>query len=63
MIVFFTIPNDKIYAQDQDIDEFLEWPAENNYNFVFIAIVVIIAIGIIANYLWSKRKGREFSEE
>jgi hypothetical protein len=41
----------------------LEWPAENNYNFVFIAIVVIIAIGIIANYLWSKRKGREFSEE
>ncbi len=63
MIAFFTISNDKIYAQDQGIDKFLEWPSETNYNFVFIAIVIIIAIGIIANYLWSNRKGRRYSEE
>ena len=37
--------------------------SEANYNFVFIVIAVIIAFAIIANYFWSKRKGREFSEE
>ena len=63
IIVFFTIFNDKIYAQERSIDEFLEWPSETNYNFVFIAIVIMIALAIMANYLWSKRKGRRYSEE
>jgi len=61
--VFFTISNDMIYAQEQDIGEFLEWPSTDNYNFVIIAIVIMIVIGIIANYLWSNRKGRRYSEE
>jgi len=52
-----------IYAQEQDIGEFLEWPSTDNYNFVIIAIVIMIAIGVIANYLWSNRKGRRYSEE
>jgi len=63
IIVFLTIFNDKIYAQEQDIDEFLEWPSTNNYNFVIIAIVIVISMGVIANYLWSNRKGRRYSEE
>ena len=63
IIVFFAISNDKIYAQEQSIDEFLEWPSTENYNFVIIAIVITIAIGIIANYLWSNRKGRRYSVE
>jgi len=63
MIAFFTISNDKIYAQDQGIDEFLDWPSENNYNFVLFAIVIIMVIGITANYFWSSRKGRRYSEE
>lgn len=62
-IVFFAISTDKIHAQEQGIDEFLEWPSTDNYNFVIIAIVIMIAIGIIANYLWSNRKGRRYSEE
>jgi uncharacterized membrane protein (DUF106 family) len=61
--VFFAIANDEIYAQEQDIDEFLEWPSTDNYNFIIIAIVIMIAIGVIANYLWSNRKGRRYSEE
>ena len=61
IIVFFAISNDKIYAQEQTIDEFLEWPSTENYNFVIIAILIMIAIGIIANYLWSNRKGRRYS--
>ena len=52
-----------IYAQEQDIVEFLEWPSTDNYNFIIIAIVIMIAIGVIANYLWSNRKGRRYSEE
>jgi hypothetical protein len=63
VIAFFTISNDMIFAQEQNIDEFLEWPSETNYNFVFIVIVIMIALAIMANYLWSKRKGRDFSEE
>jgi len=62
-IMFFAIFIDKSYAQEKNIDEFLEWPSTNNYNFVVIAIVIMIAIGIMANYLWSYRKGRRFSEE
>jgi len=61
--IFFTISKDMIYAQEQDIGEFLEWPSTDNYNFVIIAIVIMIVIGIIANYLWSNRKGRRYSEE
>jgi uncharacterized membrane protein (DUF106 family) len=61
--VFFAISNDRVYAQEQDIDEFLEWPSTDNYNFIIIAIVIMIAIGVIANYLWSNRKGRRYSEE
>jgi len=62
-ILFFAIFNDKSYAQERDIDEFLEWPSTNNYNFVVIVIVIMIGIGIVTNYLWSNRKGRRFSEE
>jgi hypothetical protein len=61
--VFSAIANDEIYAQEQDIGEFLEWPSTDNYNFIIIAIVIMIAIGVIANYLWSNRKGRRYSEE
>jgi hypothetical protein len=63
IIVFFIISNDKIYAQEQGIDEFLEWPSTDNYNLVIIAIVIMIALSIMANYLWSNRKGRRYSEE
>lgn len=61
--MFFSIFNETIYAQEQTIDEFLEWPDETNYNSVFISIIIIIAFAIMANYLWSKRKGRSYSEE
>jgi len=37
--------------------------SETNYNFVIISISIVIAFAVLANYLWSKRKGREFSEE
>ena len=63
IIGFCAISNDLIYAQGQDIGEFLEWPSTDNYNFIIIAIVIMIAIGVIANYLWSNRKGRKYSEE
>lgn len=51
------------YSQEQTVDEFLEWPSENNYDFILIAIVVMIFLAIFANYLWSNRKGRKFSAE
>jgi len=63
IIVFFSTFLDQIYAQEQNMDEFLEWPSTKNYNFVIIAIVIVIAVGVIANYLWSNRKGRRYSEE
>jgi len=63
IIVFFAISSDEIYAQEQGISEFLKWPSTNNYNFVIIAIVIMIAMGVIANYLWSNRKGRRYSAE
>ena len=53
--------NDLIFAQEQGMDEFLEWPSTDNYNSVIIALVIMISIGIIANYLWSNRKGRRYS--
>jgi len=63
IFVFFIISNDNIYAQKQTIDEFLDWPSETNYHFVFVVIVILIGLTILANYLWSKRKGRRYSEE
>ena len=63
MIVLFTIPIDQIYGQEKSIDEFLDWPSETNYNSILIAIVVLIALSVLANYLWAKRKGRRYSEE
>jgi len=63
IIVFFAVSYEWIYAQGQDIDEFLEWPSTDNYNFVIIAMAIIIALSIMANYLWSNRKGRRYSEE
>ena len=63
ILVLFTIPFYQIYAQDQNIDEFLEWPSTSNYNFLLIALVIIIVISVIANYLWSNRKGRRFTAE
>lgn len=63
IMVFFAIPFDQTYAQDQSIDEFLEWPSTSNYIFILIALVVLIIIAIIANYLWSNRKGRRFTVE
>jgi len=63
VILLFTISFDQIYAQDQNMDEFLEWPSTSNYNFLLIALVIMIVIGVIANYLWSNRKGRRFTIE
>ena len=63
IMVLFTISFDQIYAQDQNIDEFLEWPSTSNYNFLLIALVIMIVIVIITNYLWSNRKGRRFTVE
>lgn len=34
-----------------------------NYNLVIIILVVVIGLAILGNYLWSKRKGRRYSEE
>ena len=63
VIGVFAISSDLVYAQEKNMDEFLEWPSADNYNFVIIALVIMIAIGIIANYLWGNRKGRRYSEE
>ena len=63
IMVLFTISFDQIYAQDQNIDEFLEWPSTSNYSFLLIALVIMIVIVIITNYLWSNRKGRRFTVE
>ncbi len=63
IIAFLIMPNDLIFAQGQNIDEFLEWPSETNYNFVLVVIVIMIVLAVMANYLWSKRKGRRYSEE
>ena len=46
-----------------NIEKFLEWPSGPSYSFVLIAIVIMIVLSIIANYFWSKRKGRRYSEE
>lgn len=62
-IIFFEGSIDKIFAQEQSIEEFLEWPSETNYNFIFFTILVMIGLAIVANYFWSKRKGRRYSEE
>ena len=37
--------------------------SEVNYNLVIIILVMIIGFAILGNYLWSKRKGRRYSEE
>jgi hypothetical protein len=37
--------------------------SETRYDFVIIILVIIIGIAILGNYLWSKRKGRQYSEE
>lgn len=63
IMTFLMIHDNLIFAQQQNIEEFLEWPSEPNYSFVLIAIVIIIALSIMANYFWSKRKGRRYSEE
>ena len=60
--IFLTMNIDRTFGQS-DIEEFLEWPETTNYSFVIISILVMIAFGIIGNYLWSKRKGRRYSEE
>ena len=57
------MPNDLIFAQEQNIEDFLEWPSENNYDFILASILIMVVLAIIANYLWSKRKGRRYSEE
>lgn len=59
----FPLFNNFIYAQRQEIDEFLEWPSTDNYNYVIIVIIILISLGVIANYLWSNRKGRRYSAE
>lgn len=64
IIVLFVIDsNDLVFAQEQNIEDFLEWPSGTNYNFVFISIMIMIGIAIVSNYFWSKRKGRKYSEE
>ena len=37
--------------------------SKTNYGIILVSILIIIASGIIGNYFWSKRKGREYSEE
>ena len=37
--------------------------SDTNYDFVIIILVIIIGFAILGNYLWSKRKGRRYSEE
>jgi hypothetical protein len=37
--------------------------SETNYNSVIVAVIIVIALAIMANYFWSKRKGRSFSQE
>ena len=37
--------------------------SEANYDFVIVILVVVIGLAIFSNYLWSKRKGRRYSEE
>jgi len=63
IIAFLIISFGTIYAQGKTINEFLEWPPETNFNFVFISIIFIISFAILANYFWSKRKGSSYSEE
>lgn len=57
------LSSDNIFAQEQDLEDFLDWPPETNYNLIFLTIAIILAIAVIANYLWSNRKGRKFSAE
>lgn len=38
-------------------------PSKTDYNIIYISILIIISLGIIGNYFWSKRKGRSYSEE
>ena len=57
------MPNDLVFAQEQNIDEFLEWPSERNYDFILTSMLIMVTLAIIANYFWSKRKGRKYSEE
>jgi len=63
IIVYLILPNDNIFAQDQKPEDFLEWPAETNYNLLFIAIAIFLVVSVMANYFWSNRKGRRFSAE
>jgi len=62
-LTIFSLSYDIAYSQRQNIDEFLDWSAETNYNFVLVAIVILIFLAILANFLWSKRKGRRYSAE
>ena len=59
IMIFLMIHNNLIFAQQQNIEEFLEWPSGPSYSFVLIAIVIMIVLSIIANYFRSKRKGRK----
>lgn len=34
-----------------------------NYDLIIIILVIVIGLAILGNYLWSKRKGRRYSEE
>jgi predicted negative regulator of RcsB-dependent stress response len=62
-LTLFSFSYEKAYSQEQNAGEFLEWSSKTNYDYVLIAIVVMIFLAILGNYLWSKRKGREFSAE
>ena len=37
--------------------------SDTHYDFVILILVIIIGLAILGNYLWSKRKGRKYSEE
>jgi hypothetical protein len=37
--------------------------SEGSYDFVIVILVMVIGFAILGNYLWSKRKGRRYSEE
>jgi len=45
------------------MNEFLQWKLDPYYNLILVSIIIIIALSVVANYFWSKRKGRNYSAE
>jgi len=63
IIFFLIISSGNIFAQEQNMNEFLQWKLDPYYNLILVSIIIIIALSVVANYFWSKRKGRNYSAE